>query len=420
MFSLILSVLSFSLCVGFPLLLTIKLVNLLDIKSDSLATQVNQLRFLFNYWIYYVILAVVQNSLVLKAIDISLFNIGELLFFFLKIWLFYGKGCLVLSYYYVNSFISRLLGNTNRSNLEVLEIRFIDPVANIITMNTVLLNHGLNFLNHLTGSNNIVNSVVLNFQYFILTLTNHYKQGNLRSPYFIGTSLQYFCSIDNLAVYKQYKLTNQFLGYFTLKIPPTGTIYSPKSSRNPSRKLSNPTLNNRKVRVNPANQPYSLSFPQSNKTSSTPHQRANSNGSHQRSGSGNSLTRPIFSDNSDPSTPKVFLTPEVSPRLSGRTISLTETLDDLEPLDPRTLNLGYTSPDTQSEVLKVAIEEAIKSKGIDGSGNYKSTSSSQSPTNQLNMPPNTISIDKALNEFTNDRNRSRSSSLLSNPPYPVN
>lgn len=429
MFNLILSAISFSLCCGFPFLLTLKLINQLDIKSDMVGVQVNQLRFLFNYWVYYVIVTTIENSILLRVIDLSLFNIGEAIFFLIKIWLFYGKGCLVLSYYYVNYYLSRLLGNNTQSNLEILEVRFIDPIANLITMNTVLLNHGLNFLNHLTGSNNLVNSIVLNFQYFILTLSNNHKQGNLRSPYFIGASLQYFCTIDNLVIYKQYKLTNQFLSLFTFSRMLSERLFSPPSSRNPSRKSSNPTIN-KKSRVSSTSQPIAVSLSQSSSNnrsnnnagiqksnSNGSHHRSNSSGSHHRSNSTGAHPRPVFVDYSPSptSTPRVFLSPDVSPRLAGRTFSLTETLDDLERLDD-TSSPHRRNSEAQSDFLKVAIEEALKSKGIHGSSIPKSDSNSQ-----LNMPPNSISIDKVLNEkFVNDRNRSRSSSILSNPPYPVN
>ena len=231
MLSLILSLISFSTCFVYPLLLTVKALNVKHEKQDQFV------KFLFNYWIYYIVLTNVENSLLVKVLDMSMFNLVNVGFFLIKLWLFYCQGCLVMTYYYLDI------------NFTNLEVRFIDPISRLF-INPLSMNM-LNMANSASGKNNIVHYMFHNltkFNYELVTVASY----PTKTPFFLNYSLNYFCSIDNSTIYRSYKLTNKLLRTFNIKsyhdtnysisIPQIPSQYIAYGKRVPSRRSSGTKL----------------------------------------------------------------------------------------------------------------------------------------------------------------------------------
>lgn len=230
MFALILSGVSFTSTFMFPLLLTLKLLN----KSEKSHYQ----RYLFHYWIYYIMISKVESTLVMQVLDLSFFNVFQVLIFLFKCWLFYGKGCLIVSYYYLNNILPKEYSNGSFSRLEIFELKFVDPLANLLCING-LNNQLWMVLNNLSGKHNLIHTIIGDIYRFNYELYQFVGHNHVKSPYFLNYSLNYFCQIDNQQVFRNYKLTNRFMNWFNLEY----FQVNDKMINHRVRKRSNPRMN---------------------------------------------------------------------------------------------------------------------------------------------------------------------------------
>ncbi|CAH6718382.1 hypothetical protein CLIB1444_01S05490 [[Candida] jaroonii] len=152
----------------------------------------------------------------MQVLDLSFFNIFQLIIFLFKCWLFYGKGCLIISYYYLNNVLPKEYASGHFSRLEIFELKFVDPLANLLCINA-LNNQLWMILNNLSGKHNLINTIVSDIQRFNYELYQSVGHNQVKSPYFLNFALNYFCQIDNQQVFKNYKLTNRFMNWFNLE-----------------------------------------------------------------------------------------------------------------------------------------------------------------------------------------------------------
>lgn len=333
------------------------------------------------------ILVQAEGSLVVKVLDMSMFNFVQMMTFAFKMWLFYGKGCLILTYYYLNGIGSRMFNNSQLSHLDYLEIRFIDPLVNLLLLNSAIVSKFNGLLLTVSGTNNIINSIILSFQSFnfeLYTLSNKHK---LRSPYFLAYSLDYFCSIDNQTIYKNYKLTNKFLNFFSL---------SSVSRFDSSPDVGSTPLFNRKVRLQPHSVPQGY-----HEVSQIPYEQVPR--SRQPS--------PRYSPQS--------LSPRMSPRQDIKDSRIISDKIELLERDRRERIENHENLEPRSFSDSVVQEKRSRA------------NSRSDPVAQLNVPPNAISIDQVLNNRNLNHkpsagsisgrsisSRSRASSI-NELPYPI-
>ncbi|WEJ94727.1 hypothetical protein PSN45_002221 [Yamadazyma tenuis] len=320
------------------MLLSIKALNHLGARPDS--KNVQHARFLLNYWIYYILISNAENTLLVRTVDASAFQAASVVAFLFKVWLFYGRGCLVLSYYYVSNAFTRILDNTtNTANIDVFEVRFVDPAVSVALMNSVLTNHVLAGLSQVSSFNGLVHSIIASIHQFHMELASSYHGGHLKTPFFLGSSLSFFCTIDNQTVYRQYKLTNRFLRFVWIgNAINTPAINAPKS-RGP--------------------------HPE--------HHRNLSNHSH-RSGE----VSPVFSANVSPR-----MGPQMMDRESRSISEKLEKLEMLEQLERAAERRVASEPRTAETLLASPVDHSTRSR-------------SGSSASQLNMPHNAIPISDLL------------------------
>lgn len=415
MLSAIVSVLSTIFCFAHPLLLTAKLVNLLNAKSDS-GRQAQHVRFLFNYWFYYIILTQIENSLFIKVLDMSTFNMVQVVSFGLKIWLFYGKGCLILTYYYFNSFLNKAFNQTSRPHLDYFEVKFVDPFVQLLVLNSVVVSRCNRLFLTMSGSNNIINSILQSVNNFFFELNSLSHQNRLKSPFFLNNSLEYFCDIDNQMVYRNYKLTNQFLNFFSLS--PLSYYTSSPQGYAPGGN----TLMNRKVRHSKGTRTLApqIPIPPTSRQPQIPPQGYTSTyelplqlhklSYHSASFSTSSSIPPLMFPSNVPPQPR----PEYNTRFISDKLELLEQdrlnrLDNYENYEPRSLSDSASSPrgssprrspgsrsragsgsTTHSGMLSPPAPNAVNSQSIDqilNNSNLKDKSSTSSPGSSISRPP---------------------------------
>lgn len=321
----------------FPLLLTIKLLN--SMKNDL--RQLQHFKVLFNYWIYYVILSQVENSLFIRLLDASLATAVAILFFTIKVWLFYGKGCLILSYYYLSNASSKLIGNHSQlANIDIIEYKFIDPLMNLTLLNSPIISRVLMLVGSVFGTNNIISCIFESINQFVIELSTTSK----KSPVFLTTGLNHFCIIDNQVVYKHYKLTNQFLNIFRLSQP----------------QVQSSSINMKKLRLQ----------------SSTPEPQLQHHGLRRGS---NASSRHLASEMS----PNTSLSPTTSPRLAGQRV----------PLQRESRSLF-------EELTRIEKPERVVSDPVNNILTKKARSRSSSMASQLNLPPSAIPLENFIDKET--------------------
>lgn len=157
----------------FPLLLTLKLVTSKPTRPDHAV-------FLLNYWICY---AAVSNIQMITALDSPyLFYVFALI----KTWLFYGHGCLLVNYCFVELVFNRIFirrPSRSQSTFQVIELNLIDPLAKQLALNVVVVN----LCAVLRQSRLAVGVAIANFH---LAIARSHES-------FLQASLDYWCFIDS-------------------------------------------------------------------------------------------------------------------------------------------------------------------------------------------------------------------------------
>lgn len=190
MLSLLLSSLGTGATLIFPLLLTLKALNG-NLHDSSPHKIFNQMQYLLNYWICYIVVQFIQNTVLFTSITHlgigSFVNCG---FIILKLWLFYGHGCLFINYYYCKHLVEGLLGK-NWSNFDHFELTIVDPLVKTFIVRNSLVVFLINFVNKTLGQFRIINDILSEMSYFYLSIPINQS--------FLLYSLDYICYIDSPA-----------------------------------------------------------------------------------------------------------------------------------------------------------------------------------------------------------------------------
>lgn len=186
----------------FPLALSTKALDSRDVQG---------IQFLLTFWLYYVVIAHAQFYV--RLYDFPLANLCCLGGDFVKMWMFYAHGCLVISAYYVPALFGHTLGSYTVMDFEKL---YVDPlVSTFVTRNPVLQN----FLVLIRGVRlpGVPISDLLRFNYELRKMPDSPKK-----PSFLQFGLDYFCYIDlSSALYARYQEFRRFLfGVSQVILPP--------------------------------------------------------------------------------------------------------------------------------------------------------------------------------------------------------
>lgn len=179
------------LCFIWPLLLSFKLLcgtyrkNKLSMENNN-----EHIRFLLNYWICYCMLDYTIRLATSYFIFFLIINL-EILCFFVKFWLFYGHGCLVVNFCYIDIFLRKIsnIRNLETDALNAFELNFIDPLMRFILKRNYPASK---ILNSFSNSSNGVPSTIFigmsEFQEFFHLSTD---------KSFLLFSLEHICRMDS-------------------------------------------------------------------------------------------------------------------------------------------------------------------------------------------------------------------------------
>lgn len=194
-------------CFIWPLFLTLKLLSREYHKKRTIdAKNSDQVKFLLNYWICFIVVDQIEKLVLYNAIIWPCFGLGflgELFSCSIKLWLFYNHGCLVINYCYLDNFLRKVTCKLEAMDpLEVLELNLVNPV-----MKALLTENHLAPLKLLPVMNNgtinwTVGRIVNFFQCFI----------NSADQSFLQFSLDYICYMDSKQdLEKHFERTKKFL-----------------------------------------------------------------------------------------------------------------------------------------------------------------------------------------------------------------
>lgn len=202
------------LCFVWPLFLTFKLINGFYSKNRTAEHENGeQVNFLLNYWICYIIVNYIQDSLVTKIVFLPLLGFNyfpNLLFSAIKIWLFYNHGCLVINYCYFERILRKTLNSldTDFSAFELLEKSLLDPMSNILLANNHFIPSATKMIKKFVNDGNIVHGLIDNAEKF----RDEFRGIDLKEQSFLQFSLNYVCYMDSTSdLETHYISTNTFV-----------------------------------------------------------------------------------------------------------------------------------------------------------------------------------------------------------------
>lgn len=179
----------------FPLLLTAKLLSNINSTAYITSSLIASVNFLLNYWLCYIVVTYIEGSDVVKALANNYAGYG---FSAMKLWLFYGHGCLIMNNYYVDSVFQRIFIKSSSKSpvatLPVLEANLIDPlVVQFVTRNFLVQNLARLFLNSRIG---LVRELVA-YNYELARALAESGSSKSERTSFLQFSLDYLCFMDN-------------------------------------------------------------------------------------------------------------------------------------------------------------------------------------------------------------------------------
>lgn len=201
------SLISNLLCFIWPLFLTLKLLSGEYCKKRTVdGKNSDQIKFLLNYWICFIIVDYIERLVLYNAIFWPCFGFGflpELFSCSIKLWLFYNHGCLVINYCYLNQFLRKVTCELEAVDpLEVFEVNLVNPV-----MKTLLTENHLAPLKLLSSMKiGTISWTVGRIVEFCQCFVKSADQS------FLQFSLDYICYMDSKQeLEKHFEITKRFL-----------------------------------------------------------------------------------------------------------------------------------------------------------------------------------------------------------------
>lgn len=175
-----------------PLLLTAKLLSNLNQTSYVGNGLIGSMQFLLNYWICYIVFTYVERSEVAKLMADKYAEVG---FSLVKIWLFYGHGCLIMNNYYLDSLFKRLFiksASKSVNTLQVLETNLIDPLVDLFVIRNFVVQNMVRVF-HRSRIGVVRGLVAYNYE----LRKNFNTSSKCERISFLQFSLDYLCYMDD-------------------------------------------------------------------------------------------------------------------------------------------------------------------------------------------------------------------------------
>lgn len=212
-----------------PLLLTAKLLSNLNQTSYVGNGLIGSMQFLLNYWICYIVFTYVEKSEVSKLLADQYAEFG---FSLVKIWLFYGHGCLIMNNYYLDSLFKRLFiksASKSVNTLQVLEANLIDPLVDLFLIRNFVVQNMVRLF-HKSRIGLIRGLVAYNYE-----LRKNFNTGSKgERTSFLQFSLDYLCYMDDPNELKQrFQNSQNILTHFlsVISLPPVEDAKGNRSMR---------------------------------------------------------------------------------------------------------------------------------------------------------------------------------------------
>lgn len=220
----------------FPLLLSVKCLH-----SPEDHAFLEKARFLLHYWLWYLILSHAQWCY--SSLSLPLPSVLDVFCGCVKIWLLYGHGCLVLSYFYLPKFAKSVFSSTN---IQSVEHKYLNPAAVSFVAKNPLVQGVIHVLLRIE---------LLSFASGVFEFNSEIKRtvSHDTFPGILTLGLHCLCFVDHPSqLVKRYRLISQYLSAFSsASQSPSSRRPSPKSIPPMSTSLSPraPVAMNKKVRT---------------------------------------------------------------------------------------------------------------------------------------------------------------------------
>lgn len=212
-----------------PLLLTAKLLSNLNQTSYVGNGLIGSMQFLLNYWICYIVFTYLERSEVAKLLADKYAEVG---FSLVKIWLFYGHGCLIVNNYYLDSLFKHLFiksASKSVNTLQVLETNLIDPLVDLFVIRNFLVQNMVRVF-HRSRIGVVRGLVAYNYE----LRKNFNTSSKCERTSFLQFSLDYLCYMDDPNELDQrFQNSQNILSHFfsVISLPPVEDAKKNRSMR---------------------------------------------------------------------------------------------------------------------------------------------------------------------------------------------